>query len=239
MQLNPGSSAGILDDIDFLCGSDSTSYPTADKVRNVNRHYYKAVIDILRSDGRMQFDDSNHTTLPEYTFSLVSGQSDYSLPTNLLKLWGLEIVDSAGNNIRLQEIDLQDPIMKKTITDLESTNGVPKYYDIRGDSVFMYPAPLTGVVTLASGGKMFFAREVDTFTTADTTQEPGFAEPFHRLLSLGPAYDWLTINDTSSKSDRILQQYEQLRAEMREFYSIRNKEVKPRLVPQHDQKQYE
>lgn len=238
MQLNPGSSAGILDDIDFICGSDSTSYPTADKVRNINRHYYKAVIDILRTEGRVQFDDVNHQSIPEYTFTLVSGQQDYTLPTNLLKLWAVEIVDAAGNNIRLQEIDISDPIMKKTITDLESTNGVPKYYDIRGDSLLMYPAPLTGLVTMTDGGKQFFSREIDPFTTSDTTQEPGFAEPFHRILSLGAAYDWLTINDTTSKADRILQQYEQLRGELREFYSTHNKDVKPRLVPQHDQRQY-
>lgn len=238
MQLNPGSSAGILDDIDFICGSDSTSYPTADKVRNVNRHYYKAVIDILKTEGRLQWDDSNLTTLPEYAFTLVAGQRDYSLPTNLLKIWALEIVDTAGNNIRLQEIDINDPLMKKTITDFESVDGVPKYYDIRGDSVFLYPSPAAGSVTLTDGGKMFFAREIDAFTTADTTQEPGIAEPFHRILSLGAAYDWLTINDTTSKADRILQQYEQLRMEMREFYSTKNKEVRPRLVPQHDQRQF-
>lgn len=73
---------------------------------------------------------------------------------------------------------------------------------------------------------MLFSREVDPFTAADTTQEPGFAEPFHRILSLGAAYDWLIVNDTSTKADRILNQYEQLRMELREFYATRNKDTR-------------
>ena len=94
-------------------------------------------------------------------------------------------------------------------------------------------------MTLTSGGNMLFSREVDAFTTSDTTQEPGFAEPFHRLLSLGAAYDWLVINDTNAKADRVLQQYEQLRAELRQFYSSRTKDNDPAVArPMHNQLGY-
>lgn len=239
MQLNPGSSAGILDDIDWICGTDSTSYPTADKVRNLNRHYNKAVIDILKTEGRLQFDDSaNLGNLPEYTFDLVNAQVQYSLPTNLLKLWAIEIKDNGGNWLRLTEIDMNDPEMARTITDFQKTAGVPRYYELRGENVYIFPAGATGSVTTTAGGKMLFAREVDPFTTADTTQEPGFAEPFHRILSLGASYDWLVINDTQQKSQAILGQYEQLRAELRQFYSTRNEDVKEALKPVHNQGDY-
>lgn len=232
------NSAGLVEDIDFICETDSTSYSTAHKARNINRHYQKAVIDIIKTDGRMQFDDSNHTTLPEYTFDLVSGQADYSLPTNLLKLWAIEIKDADGNWIRLKEVDINDPEFKRSITDFEENDGTPWGYEIRGDSAFLKPAPLTGSVTTTAGGKMFFSRDVDAFTAADTDQEPGFAEPFHRILSLGAAYDWLAINSTQTKADRVLQQYEQLRMELREFYSSRNKEVIPTLRPLHSISEY-
>ena len=239
MQINPGSSAGILDDINFICGTDTTSYPTADKVRNINRHYYKAVIDIIKTEGRLQWDDSNLGSVPEYPVNLVDGQKNYTLPTNLLKLWALEVKDSAGNSHRIKEIDLSDPIMARTIADLENVSGVPKYYDVRGNYVYLYPAPSSSAMTLTSGGNMLFSREVDAFTTSDTTQEPGFAEPFHRLLSLGAAYDWLVINDTNAKADRVLQQYEQLRAELRQFYSSRTKDNDPAVArPMHNQLGY-
>lgn len=237
MQINPGSSAGLVDDTHFICQTDSTAYPAADMIRNMNRHYNKAVIDVIKAEGRMQWDDSNHTTLPEYTFTLVNAQQDYSLPTNLLKLWAIEIQDNGGNWLRLQEIDLNDPVLAKSITDFEETDGTPRFYEIRGDSVFLFPAPATNSVTLTNGGKMYFSREVDALTTADTTQEPGFAEPFHRILSIGAAIDWLMVNDTA-KVDRWRGEYEQLRAELREFYSSRNKEVKPRLMPLHRQHDY-
>lgn len=230
MQLT--GATGLVEDTHFICQTDATAYPLADMVRNMNRHLYKAVIDIIKTEGRMQWDDSNHTTLPEYTFTLVTTQQDYSLPTNLLKLWAVEIQDADSNWIRLKEIDLQDPALDRSITDFEETDGTPKYYEVRGDSVFLFPAPKTGSVTLTNGGKMYFSREVDIFTTADTTQEPGFAEPFHRILSIGAAIDWLMVNDTA-KVDRWRGEYEQLRAELREFYSTRNKEVKPRLNPFH------
>lgn len=224
---------GLVQDVDFICGTDSTSYPLADKARNMNRHYYKAVIDALKASGRVQFDDHNFTTIPEYEFDLVNAQSQYSLPTNLLKLWALEIKDSNGNYRRLQPIDINDPAMKSTITDFMETDGLPAFYDLRGDSFYLYPAPATASVTTSSGGKIYFSREIDSFTAADTTQEPTIAEPFHRLLSLGASYDWLVLNSTQDKADRVLQQYEQLRSEMREFYGDKNRDEQVAIRPAH------
>ncbi len=228
MQYNPGSSAGIVDDIDFICQTDSVSYPLADKARNVNRHYYKAVSDILRVSGRNQWDDSNLTTLSELTFTLVDGQKDYSWPSGVLKLEAIEVKDNAGNWTRLQEIDTDD--LRTTITDFEETSGVPRYYDLRGDSIFLYPAPATGQVTLTDGGKVHVIREFDALVSGDTTQEPGFAEPFHRILSIGAAIDWLMVND-STKVDRWRGEYEQLRSELRQFYSTKNNDLKAVLRP--------
>jgi len=220
---------GLVEDTDYICGTDSTSYPLADKARNANRHYYKAVIDILKVSGRVQFDDSNHTTLPEYTFTLVDSQKDYSLPTNLLKLWAIEVRDTAGNWTKLSEVDIDD--MKTTITDFEDTPSIPRRYDLRGDSAFLHPAPASTDVTLTNGGKMYFSREIDGFTYDDTTQEPGFAEPFHRIVSLGMSYDWLLINGTTDKTDRIRQEYEQLRTEMRQFYGDKNRNSRTQFRP--------
>jgi len=235
MQINPGNSAGILDDIDFICDTDSTSYPTADKVRNLNRHYYKGVSDVLRTQGRQQFHDSiNLNVLPEKVFTLVDGQRQYALPADLLKLWAIEIKDASGNSFRLKEIDLNDPVMQRTITDLMETSGIPRYYDIKGEDMYLYPAPASGQVTLTDGGRVFYTPEIDQFTTADTTQEPALAEPFGRILSIGASIDWLMVNDTS-KVDRWRGEYEQLRAELRQFYSTRNKDGGNRLIPNHRQ----
>ena len=64
---------------------------------------------------------------------------------------------------------------------------------------------------MTDGLKIWFMREVDEFTTADTTQEPGFDEPFHRMLSLGASYDY-ALKKGLPAADRIkaeLLEYEQ------------------------------
>jgi hypothetical protein len=222
---------GLVEDIDFICGTDSTSYPLKDKARNINRHYYVAVSDILKSSGRFQFDDSNLTTVNAPTFTLVNGQSQYSLPTDFLKLTEVEILDNGGNWVKLQEIDPAD--ISTAISDFEDTPGVPKYYDVQGNMLTMYPAPATGSVTLTNGGKLHYQREVDHFVSTDTTQEPGFAEPYHRILSLGASYDWLVINSSQDKADRIFAQYMAMRAELKKFYSDQNRDSQIRFRPAH------
>jgi len=229
--------AGIFEDIDFICGTDSTSYPLKDKARNVNRHYNKALIDVLKTEGRMQFDDSaNLESIPEYTFTLAN-QSQYALPTNILKLWALEVQDADGDWTRLKEIDLNDPAMQRTISDFQETDGVPKYYEVRGENIFLYPKPDTTKVTTTNGGKMYFARELYSFESGDTAPEPGIAEPFHRILSVGASLDWFAVNDIT-KYQNWLGQYEQLRAELRQFYSTRSKDGPEMLIPAHRQSDY-
>lgn len=213
---------GIVEDIDFFCLTDSVSYPLNDKARNVNRHYYKAVIDILKSAGRVQYDDTNQTDLPISTFTLVNAQEQYSVPTNLLKLLAVEVKDSGGNWVRLKPISIGD--LQATITDFEKTDGMPRFYTFTENTINLYPSPATNSVTLTAGGKLYFSREVLVFAGTDTTKEPGFAEPFHRLLSLGASYDWLVVNGPAEKATSALNEYEQLRAELRQFYSDKNRD---------------
>lgn len=222
---------GLVEDVDFLCGTDSTSYPTADKTRNINRHYYETVVQILKSAGRLQFDDINQTTLPVSTFTLVTTQADYALPTDWLQVQAIEIKDAAGNWQRLQPIDINDPDLTTTITDYLKTNGMPRYYDLKGNSMILYPAPLTGSVTLSSGGKIHYAREVDAFLSSDTTQEPGFSEPFHRLLSLGAAHDYLLVNGPTEKADRVLGEYTRLRSQIPGFFTSKSDDERTAIRP--------
>ena len=233
---------GIYEDIDFICGTDSTSYPLKDKARNVNRHYYKAVIDALKSSGRSQFDDPNLGSLPNDTFNLSNNIHEYKLlGTNgnladFLRLNAVEVKDSAGNWTRLKEIDIND--LSFSITDYEGTSGIPRYYDVIGNYLYLYPAPDTTQVTATDGLKVWYQREIDLFEYGDTSPEPAIPEPFQRILSIGGAIDWLMVND-STKVDRWRGEYEQLRAELREFYSNRNTDISIRLTPIQSRNQVE
>src|SRR5512137_1242260 len=99
---------GIVEDIDFNCDTDSGTYPLAQKVRNVNNWYDKAIAIILGADGRWQWDDTNATDMPVATTSFVDGQQDYTLDTTFLKLLRVEAKDSSGNWVKLKPIDIAD-----------------------------------------------------------------------------------------------------------------------------------
>ena len=72
------------------------------------------------------------------------------------------------------------------------------------------------------------ARDVDSFVATDTTQEPGFASNFHRILSLGASFDF---EEDTVKKNFFLGQIRELKEELVEFYSTRNVEYKTVIEP--------
>ena len=77
MQFNPSAgSQGLTDDVWFLTGSDSTSFPIADLTRIINKINHKLGLLAWRSDRSWKFDDSSKTDLPISTTTLVDDQED-------------------------------------------------------------------------------------------------------------------------------------------------------------------
>ena len=230
------TSQAIVQDVYFLTETNSTSYATADIVRNGNRWAYKAVVWIIKANKKWQFDDSNFTTNPILDFDLVNGQQSYGLPVNLLKLVRVEVKDTSGTYH--QVLPLDESQIPGGLTNYMSSAGLPKYYDIQGDSLFFYPPPSSSSVTTTAGGALHVLREIDVFAAADTTQEPGFAEPFHRIVSLGASYDYFIAKGNTSSADRMLRDIETLKTELTQFYSDRDGKTKVRVEPIHRQHEY-
>ena len=190
--LDSSTKQGIVEEIDFLAGTNSTSYPTAQKVRNVNNWYYQVIAWILASESTWEWDDSNYTDFPIATATLVASQEDYTLPvaatsanaSTFLKLLGISVKDSGGNWVKLRRLD-ESEAPNFDLEEAFETAGLPRFYKEIGNSVKLLPAPAAASTTLSSGLKVYFQRTMDEFTASDTTQQPGFAAPFHRILSLG------------------------------------------------------
>lgn len=218
---------GLVQDIDFICGTNSTSYPLKDKARNINQYYYRAGLLIWKYSPAWRFDDSNYTTLSEPTIDLVDGHRDYGLATNILAIDRAEVKDNDGGWHTLKRIDkLQIPGAVQEF--LNETDGIPQYYDVEGNSILLYPSPATADVTLNAGLKLYLGRLVDPFESTDTTKEPGFLDPFHRILSYGASEDYLSSVD-KDKSQEYTQKRLALESEMIAFYSGRQV-VKPKLT---------
>lgn len=153
-----------------------------------------------------------------------------------MKLERVEVLNSSGDYKRLKAIDQSE--IDQALTEFKETNGMPTHYDVVGDSVFLYPKPAAADVTTAAGLKLHFLREIDVFTTSDTTQQPGFAEPFHRILSHGASYDWMLTHSTPNKAKSIRGEIELMRQDLEAFYKDRNRDVKISVKPAHTTEQY-
>lgn len=220
---------GIVEDIDFLCTTDSVSYPLKDKARNVNRHYYVAISDILKATSRGQYNDSNLASLPKQDLTMVQDTHEVALPDSNLKIYAVEVKDNTGKWIRIKEMDFNEK--PSSISSFTTVSGLPIKYDILGSYIYLEPAPTSTQVTLSSGLRIWATQEVDVFLSTDTTQEPGFAEPFHRILSLGASIDYLLVNGPTEKVDRYLAQYQELRKGLRDFYSDKNSDIRVKFRP--------
>lgn len=212
----------IIEDIDFLVGTDSTQFPLADKLRLINSYYYDVVSDIIGYDGSWEWDDTNKTDFPIGTATLVNNQLDYSLPSGFLKLLRVEVMDNDGNYRKLLKIDEQEiPI---ALSEFLETGGLPIYYREVANSIELYPKPATGYVTMTAGLKIYYQRAMTEFTISDEAVSPGFAPQFHRILSLGASYDYASIHNMERKA-YLKEKLDELRLDLKDYYNNRNKEA--------------
>lgn len=230
MQFNEATyNTGICQDIDFLCLTNTSSYPLKDKARNCNRWYRQALVWIWDACKDWDFDDGQQTDLPIATTTIVNNQQDYSLPTTALRIRRVEVLDSEGDYRIIEPID-EDEI-EEALTEFRETAGLPQFYRLVGSSVFLYPKPDTAEVTAAAGLKFYFDRDIVELKYTNTDEEPGFAAPFHRILSYGAAYDY---EQDLTKKSFFKAQIAELKEELVNFYSGRDRSYKSRIEPHRD-----
>jgi len=223
------STNSIVDEIRSLTDTDTTSYPIADVIRRVNIAYEELIGEIINADGVWQYDDTNHTDLPRGTGTLVEGQQTYSFASEYLQITMIEIKDNNGFWRKIEQIDpsdLKDESPDERFglkSDGNPNTGFPLYYDVLGDTIFLYPAPTATNVTLASGLRVWFKRTVDLFTTADTTQSPGLPSTHHVLLAYMAAQPYNMLYH----ADRVLliqKKIDEMRKSLIAHYSVRNRD---------------
>ncbi len=210
----------IIEDIDYELGTDSTSFPLADKLRLINKWCVKAGLRIWKASSSWKFDDSNATTLPYATQNLVNNQRDYAIPTTALSIEMVQVMDTSGAYITLERRDVEKfpfPIGN------ESTGGMPTYWDIEGNSIIFDIKVSSDNVTLTNGLRVFISRNVTKFTTTDANTEPGFIEPFHDYIVKGVCYDFARIKGLSAERITLLRtDMKDLEKDMDEYYANRD-----------------
>ena len=230
---NTTTKAGIIQKIEFFSGLGDSAISGNSILLNqmtglVNDWLGVMVGDILQCDGRYQWDDTNYSNQPIATFDLVLGQQGYSFfqdddGNQILDVTRVEVKNAAsGDWVLLKPIDQQE--IREGYDEYLEGNGIPVYYDFIGTVLNVFPAPS---YSSSAGAKVFFKREPNYFASDQTSNEPGIATPFQKILWLGPAYDYLLAQ--GRPNDRLRQEVEAERERLREFYSRRNKYEQPRI----------
>jgi len=233
------SEQGLCQDTRFLLGlavNDTVSYSDNNLIRNINAWYRQVDSWIWDASGKWEYDDSNYNNLPIATTALVASQADYSLPTTARKILRVEVLDSNGNYNKLTQIDQSQ--ITDAMSEFQDTTGMPKYYDMVGESIMLYPAPAAANVTTTAGLKLSFSRTIDEFATTDTSTQPGFESNFHRALSIGAALDWAISKDEGGSLTNLItgltSQLALQKESIAKFYGMRNSDMRPRIIPQID-----
>jgi len=221
----------IIEDIYWGLGVDSTQYPLADVLRNVNMWYYNTVTDIVRYNSNWEWVDTNDTNSIGTLYTLVNAQKAYTMPVTFLKLLRVEVKDAGGIWRKLHQFD--ESQVSGSLQEFMKTDGLPVYYRESGNKLELYPSPATGSVTMTDGLKIYHQLTQAEFTNASASVAPGFPANFHRILSLGAQYDY-AISKLSSNTaliTKLKEQIDEMRASVREYYTSRNREVRPKLSP--------
>ena len=232
MEVSASNSKGLLPDIDFLCGTTSTSYPTEDKIRNINQSWHGVSRLIREVEYGWQYDDINATDFPIATTPLVHGQQDYELPDGAQGVEKVEALNDIGDYQKLIQMDWHD--IEIAMSEFQEGNGFPQYYDLIGHSVFLYPSPSSADVTTAAGLKLYFSRDITELATTATTATPGFATPYHRILSLDAA---IIFEEDAGKTNKWIRMRDGLIESMKKFYGNRNVE-RPRQIKPYAKKRW-
>jgi len=222
---------GLIQDCETLTGLgdkaiSGNAIRRKEFVRLLNTRYRMADTEIWKAVGDWDFDDSNQTDLPICTTTLVDSQADYSLPSTARKIDRVEVKDANSNWNLVGQIDKSE-FPTQAMSEFRETDGLPKYYDLVGNSLYLYPAPDETLASTTSALRLYASRDIVAFSTTinATTNavEPGFDNHFHRYVSLGASYDWC-LTKGLKKTPQLKQQVDEMAFNIQTYYGARNRD---------------
>jgi len=214
----------LRDDVAFLTSTSTNEYSSADRNTNINSWYRNVVSFILSSHEYFDFSEEEAYT------NLVANQKEYAFPADLLEIKRVRVkLDGTWRVARpFDPHNTGEPLDSTSVTD-DFDNARP-YYDVRDTAgttyIVLYP-PSTSNVT---DGLYIFYKYLASDMSNDT-DEPVFAEPFHRVLAYGASYDWAIKNERFPLADRLKANIEQMKMELKDFYSVRQEHQMKYMQP--------
>ncbi len=224
----------LKSDVNFLCGSTSATYLNSDKVRNMNVAYGDVARLIWESDGTWAFDDKNNTDTPIAYRTIANASASYLIPTTALRVKQVEVKNANGDWFVMKPITLDE--IQVSPEEYLTGVGMPIYYQLEGNEIRLFPTPGTGYTTMSSGMAVRLSRAVTDLGVSATSTVPGFATPFHRILSYAAAIDF--TQDPQQRQFLAIQK-DRLEKGLTRFYGKRNEDRPARIQPKKNRRQYE
>lgn len=231
MQFNSESNnQDIISDITFLLsGIDTNEYSLNDRTRAVNLRNYQVWSMIFESYGGWLFMDSNiaGTTgtgdVPYADQTVTANQPFYVLPTGALAVTGVEIkYTGASSWIPITPMSHEEFLSRGGDATFP-TASTPWAYLLQGNILRLLPMPN---YTQAASLRVFFDPDIYIFVPSDTTKTPGFAAPFHRMLSVGGALDFGLVRGLP-KAMTLQALWTDYETRLRRYYANRYKAYNP------------
>jgi hypothetical protein len=228
----------IIREIEKNCGFDvggisNNVQRKADFTADINLALDEVIALIIQNSGTWKFDDTNHTKYPIIYTDLVNGQRDYTFLKDeqgnlILSIYKVYAKGTTGIFNELNPVDVEGFTGNTSdFTDGVGNLGQPTRYDKLANGIFLDPIPSYDSV---NGLKIMIDREGSYFTVSDTDKAPGFAGLFHDYLALVPSYKY-SLRNTLPTANGYKNAIEEMKAEIKKFYSLRSKDVKKRLLP--------
>lgn len=220
---------GIVEQTRAIMRVDATQYPTYRIANSVNNWLDTVAGYVIGADRLFQWDDSNHTELPEGTTELTANVSDYSFLVDeqgnqILTLLGVSLLTN-GKYVPLTPVDRDDPEIDLSSFGVDT--GTPTQYDKIADNIIRLNKKPSA--TVSSGLKFYFQRTPSYFVDTDTTKKPGVPAILHRGFIIAAAYDGalaLGLNNLQPLSVELQKEEQKLKR----AFAIRNNDTKMRLT---------
>jgi hypothetical protein len=223
------TNAGIVEQSRSLAGVTSTQWPTQKIVNSANNWHDFVTGYAIGADKRFQWDDTNHTALPEGTADLTINVSDYSFLTdqqgnNIVTLTGVSILVGT-KYVPIPLVDRNDPSYDAST--FGQTTGTPTCYDKIADNVIRLDYKPSATTTNAI--KFYFQRTGSYFTSSDTTKSPGVSPLLHRGYVVASAYDIaLTLGLANLSALSVERQKEEQK--VIQYFTVRNNDEKKQMT---------
>lgn len=194
--------------------------------RNCNGGLNRYLNLAMKAETRWQFHDLNYTTHPEAYTSMSEGQSDYALSELHLQLRNVYVLSRDGNKVPLQPVDEFDFSSKGVaIDEYFEGNGMPQFYDKKGKSIKLYPAPSNAEVQLSAGLYVTYTSAPDYFAYDDTTKEAGIPLNFQDYPAIYASWK----EATGKKRKEYKEELTEMEVDIIDFYSSRDRDDRPKM----------